>query len=481
MKERLAYNKKISELRSAEYPMLKGITYLDHAGTSLYAKSLIDTFSSEMMSQVVGNPHSTSTSANNTFQRIENARLRALQLFNADPKYFDIVFVANATAAIKLVLEAFTGNKNGFWYGYHSASHTSLVGARELANQSQCFESDAEVERWMSRSCKCPSVSTLLSRKRIRPSLLAYPAQSNMNGRRLPLTWPSKLRNSTHTNAYTLLDAAALVSTSPLDLSDHTTAPDFIVLSFYKIFGFPDLGCLIIRKASAHVFDQRKYFGGGTTEMVTVFPEKWVARKERSLHDRLEDGTLAIRSIIALGCALDVHEKLFGGLDQIAAHTGFLAHYAYTVLSGLIHWNGTPICKIYKPSTSEYGDGRRQGATIAMNFLRSDGSWVSSADVQKLARSKNIHIRTGSLCNPVGMALALGLSSADIKLAFAQGFRCGQEQDVRSGVPMGMVRISFGAMSTIEDVEKFLAFVREEFVEVVKAMDTMDSYQQAAT
>ncbi|KAF2474155.1 PLP-dependent transferase [Lindgomyces ingoldianus] len=466
MQERLAYNEKISLLRDDEYPMLKGITYLDHAGTSLYSKSLIDAFSREMMSQVLGNPHSTSTSALNTSQRIQDVRIRALKLFRADPEHFDIIFTANATAAIKLVLEAFAGYKSGFSYRYHRDSHTSLVGGRELASRSQCFASDTEVEMWMNRRRRCSLLSLFKTKKsHTNPSLFAYPAQSNMNGRRLPLTWPSKLRNSSHQNAYTLLDAAALVSTSPLDLSDHTTSPDFTVLSFYKIFGFPDLGCLIVRKASAHVFEQRKYFGGGTTEMVTVSPEQWFVRKENSLHERMEDGTLAIRSIIALGCAIDVHERLFGGLDKISTHTGFLAKYAYSILEGLRYENGRPVCQIYKGERSTYGDQITQGASIAMNLLHSDGSWISSSTVQKLAKTKDIHIRTGSLCNPGGMAQTLGLGSVEIKRAFAEGFRCGQEADVRAGVPMGMVRISFGAMSTVDDIEMFIQFLREEFVD----------------
>lgn len=104
-----------------------------------------------------------------------------------------------------------------------------------------------------------------------------------MNGERLPLDWITKLRLSLHhPNSYSLLDVAALVSTTPIDLSNHLFAPDFITLSFYKIFGFPDLGALIVQKSAGHVFDKRKYFGGGTTEMTTCIKESWVVRKESS-------------------------------------------------------------------------------------------------------------------------------------------------------------------------------------------------------
>jgi len=193
-------------------------------------------------------------------RRIEDIRLRLLGFFNADPETFDVIFVANATAGIKLVMEAFRDQENGFWYGYHRDSHTSLVGVREVAKQHRCFTSDAEVECWLDNDKEHTGSLQI-------PALFAYPAQSNMNGRRLPLDWCQRSRfteNKSRQPVYTLLDAASFVTTSPLDLSDGNVAPDFIVLSLYKIFGFPDLGALIVRKASGHVFDRRRYFGGGT-------------------------------------------------------------------------------------------------------------------------------------------------------------------------------------------------------------------------
>ena len=56
-----------------------------------------------------------------------------------------------------------------------------------------------------------------------------------------------------HQNTYALLDAAALAATTSLDFSNPVTALDFTALSFYKIFGFPDLGGLIVRRKSGYV------------------------------------------------------------------------------------------------------------------------------------------------------------------------------------------------------------------------------------
>ncbi|ORY12154.1 pyridoxal phosphate-dependent transferase [Clohesyomyces aquaticus] len=448
-----SYDQALEEFRGREYPMLQGTTYLDHAGTTLYAKSTIERFAQDMTSNLYGNPHSASNSSQLTTKRIENIRLRLLGFLNADPEDFDVVFVANATAGIKLVMDAFRDQESGFWYGYHRDSHTSVIGVREAAAKHHCFVSDVEVQQWIDQS-DCDGL----------PGLFAYPAQSNMNGRRLPLEWSRRIRSKKHGAMYSLLDAAALLSTTPLDLGDSETSPDFTVLSLYKIFGFPDLGALIIRKKSGGVFDTRRYFGGGTVEMVVCVREQWHAKKADMLHERLEDGTLPIHSIMALDAAMNVHEELFGPLERISNHTARLAAKMYEGLSSLRHGNGLTACKIYKDPTSKYGDTKTQGPIVAFNLRNHQGGWVSNAEVEKLAAVKSIQIRTGGLCNPGGVASSLDLAPWEMKENFSAGQRCGNDNDIIRAKPTGMIRVSLGAMSTQEDVSSFVKFVREFFV-----------------
>jgi molybdenum cofactor sulfurtransferase len=412
------------------------------------------------MSTLLGNPHSASSSSQLSTRRIEDVRLRVLQFFNADPDDFDLVFVANATAGIKLVMESFREQENGFWYGYHKDSHTSLVGVREAAKAGHhCFMSDTEVDEWLRRQ-EHPETVTGAGTM----GLFAYPVQSNMNGRRLPLSWTSQLRSSKH-KYYSLLDVASFVSTSPLDLSNASEAPDFTVLSFYKIFGFPDLGALVVRKASASVLQRRQYFGGGTVEMVTCGKENWHIQKHGRIHEQLEDGTLPIHSIIALDSALNVHKRLFGTLEQVASHTGFLAEQLYSRLVALRHANNDEVCKIYKDPLSSYTDGRKQGPIIAFNLRNCQGDWVSNTEVEKLANIQNIQLRSGGLCNPGGIASSLELEPWETKRNFSAGYRCGNENDIIGGKPTGMLRVSFGAMSNMVDLDTFIDFVEEFFVD----------------
>lgn len=69
------------------------------------------------------------------------------------------------------------------------------------------------------------------------------------------------------------VDVASMVSTSPLNLRDEAH-PDFITLSYYKMFGFPTgLGALLVRRTDKNtpngttqcsLLREPLYFGGGT-------------------------------------------------------------------------------------------------------------------------------------------------------------------------------------------------------------------------
>lgn len=395
-------------------------------------------------------------------QRIDDIRLRVLRFFNADPEEFDLVFVANATAAIKLVADSLRDSDNrGFWYGYHIDAHTSLVGVRELADLGyQCFRSDAEVDAWISKISSDHSKA---------PRLLAFPGQSNLNGRRLPLRWCEEIRsagNEGKGNMYSLLDAASLVSTSPLDLSSVEAAPDFTALSFYKIFGFPDLGALIVRKSAARVFERRKFFGGGTVDMVLATGPQWHAKKESSIHECLEDGTLPFHNIIALDAALDTHSKLYGSMSNVSAHCGFLSKQLYEKLVALRHWNDTSVCELYQPK-SVYGCTRTAGPILAFNLKNSQGEWIPKTEVEKLATVQNIQLRSGSVCNPGGTTSSLGWTATELRRHYSTGLRCSDDHDVRGGRPTGVLRVSLGAMTNMKDIDSFVEFIEEFYVEKV--------------
>jgi selenocysteine lyase/cysteine desulfurase len=468
-----------------------------------------------MLSGLYGNPHSANEPAKVSGEAVDAIREQVLRFFGADPEQYDLVFVANATAGIKLVAEAFRdmaeNTRTGtFWYGYHKEAHTSLVGVREYTGgDHHCFEHDADVASFLDDTA---GAKHAYRRNITGLGLLAYPGQSNLNGRRLPTTWVEALRESQALqNTYSLFDAAALAMTSPLDhlFADPSSAPDFTVLSFYKIFGFPDLGGLIVRKSSGHILALRKYFGGGTVSMVsTLGPGRnWHKSKaldgdsRHAIHDGLEDGTLPFHSIIALGEAIKVQKRLYGDrcMENISRHTTGLVRVVYEGMSGLRHRNGQQVVHVYcgdADGGDVFGDASRQGATVAFNVLRQDGTWVPYSTVEGMANERGIYVRSGGefcpcllsfntgralssplhndilthktgICCPGGLFSALGYEQWELDRARSAGHYCGSdgETTVIHQLPTGVVRVSIGAMTTMREVQTFLAFLREVFVE----------------
>ena len=400
--------------------------YLDHSGATIYARSTVEAFASKMMSGLYGNPHSANEPAKASGDAVDEIREQTLRFFGADPKHYDLVFVANATAGIKMVADSFRDlaekTRTGtFWHGYHKEAHTSLVGVREYTNgDHHCFETDEEVASWLEN----PASSRVVNRRNTTGlGLLAFPGQSNLNGRRLPLAWLKHLRESKALqNTYSLFDAAALAMTSPLDhiFADPASAPDFTCVSFYKIFGFPDLGGLIVRKHSGHILALRKYFGGGTVNMVSVIGSSWHESKVLdsnagreggpALHEALEDGTLPFHSILALGEAIAVHERLYGSMANVSRHTTALVRGMYDGMRALRHPNGRPLCHIYSDDEA-FGDPTRQGATVAFNIFRQDGTYVPYSTVERMANEKGIYIRSGGKQAPVPASLTFFLDT----------------------------------------------------------------------
>src|SRR5262249_33911852 len=154
-----------------------------------------------------------------------------------------------------------------------------------------------------------------------------------------PLSWIDEA----HARGWdVLLDAAAFVPTNRLDLSRYH--PDFIPLSFYKMFGYPTgIGCLIARR-SALARLRRPWFAGGAVVAVTVGGDAHrLAGEEAGFEDGtvnylgLPAVTIGLRSLAAIGVET-VHER-------VMCLTGWLLES----LAALRHSTGEPLVRVYGP------------------------------------------------------------------------------------------------------------------------------------
>ncbi|MGH0135534.1 UNVERIFIED_CONTAM: hypothetical protein FKN15_023522 [Acipenser sinensis] len=453
----------------------QGITYLDHAGTTLFSQSQIEGFSRDLAENVYGNPHSHNLSSRLTHDTVEHVRLRILQHFNVSPEEYTVIFTSGCTTAVKMVAESFpwrpaTLEEPGSRFCYLTDNHTSIVGIRGVTSQLGVTNIAVKPDE-LSASTQSTESNSGPSFEET-PHLFSYPAQSNFSGTKYPLRWIHQIQTRklypSHGTAgrwFVLLDAACFVGCSPLDLQAYPA--DFVPISFYKIFGFPTgLGALLVRNDSSSIM-RKNYFGGGTAAAYLVGEHFFVSRT--SISSRFEDGTIPFLDIIALNHGFHALERLTKGMKNIRLHTFGLARYTYMILSTLQHANGKPVACIY--SDTEFCDPSTQGAIINFNMLDNNGDIIGYSQVDKLASLYNIQVRTGCFCNTGACQHHLGLSNEEMKRNLQAGHVCGDNIDIIEGRPTGSVRVSFGYMSTFEDTQTFLKFIIDSFVRAPARLD----------
>ena len=235
-------------LRATEYSYLDegGHIYLDYAGAGLPARAQLAAHAERIQGGCFGNPHSENPASAASTELIEAARAAVLAHFNAPPEEYAAIFTPNATGACRLIGEAYPfGPRTPLVLT--ADNHNSVNGLREFARargaatryvpfgSSELRVDDDTVHHALTR----PRPGRLGARRR--RGLLAYPAQSNFSGVQHQLAWIE----TAHDLGYdVLLDAAAYVPSSRLDLS--AVKPDFVPVSWYKVFGYPTgVGCLI--------------------------------------------------------------------------------------------------------------------------------------------------------------------------------------------------------------------------------------------
>ena len=133
-----------------------------------------------------------------------------------------------------------------------------------------------------------------------------------------------------------LLDAAAFVPTSGLDLS--VVKPEFVAISFYNMFGYPTgIGALLIRKAVSQKL-KRPWFSGGTVNFASVQGNGYYLAPNEAA---FEDGKVNYLNIPAIKTGLQDLEKV--GIKTIGKRVHCLTSWLLDNLLSLQHSNGKPM------------------------------------------------------------------------------------------------------------------------------------------
>ena len=443
----------LETLRTTDYPNLdkQQHIYLDFTGAGLYAQSQINKHHELLENNVFGNPHSSNPTSLAMTNFVESSRVAILKFFNADPNEYVCIFTQNASGALKLIGESYPfTSKSRYLLTYDN--HNSVNGIREFARSRGAridyipvLLPDLNLDQ---EELKCQLSDTESESN----NLFAYPAQSNFSGVQHSLDWIEEAKQQ---GWDVLLDAAAFVPTNQLDLSIYH--PDFVTLSFYKIFGYPTgVGLLLARREALQKL-QRPWFAGGTITVASVKGDRYYLHQGA---EGFEDGTLNFLTLPAVEIGLDHISSI--GYDLIHKRVMYLTAWLLKKLSAIRHSNGRKLISIYGPENAE-----NRGGTIAMNFYDPDGHFIDHLRVEARANQRGISLRSGCFCNPGDGEMALGLSADELTSCFAiktnfeyQDFRtCLAEKST------GAVRVSLGLVSNFEDVYQMVK-LSESFVDL---------------
>jgi selenocysteine lyase/cysteine desulfurase len=381
-------------------------------------------------------------------RHLESTRRSVLSYFNAGADEYILVFTLNASGGLKLVGESFPFAPEGRLLLTYD-NHNSVNGIREFARAKGAKIDYAPLVAPALRLDR-ERLETLLDQADpARENLFAFPAQSNFSGVKHPL----ELVASAQSKGWrVLLDAAAFVPTNRLDLK--ALQPDFVAVSFYKMFGYPTgVGALLIRRSAFQKLE-RPWFAGGTVNFASVQAQAHVlAPGEASL----EDGTLNYLSIPAVEIGLRHLQAI--GMDIIGERVRCLTGWMLEKLLAMRHGNGHPMVRIYGPATTD-----ARGGTVTLNLYDPQGHLLDYRRLEELAGQEGISLRTGCFCNPGAGEAAEGLTEEDMLAALTLGtdvnlFSFLRLMQGRGHKSAGAIRASIGLASNFADVWRFVRFV----------------------
>ena len=466
------YNNTIEKIYAEELlDRLKDKIFFDYTANGVYTKHQMNQIFENLMTKFYANGHSHNDVSMRTENAVHEVREMILKMFNTNSNNYTVIFTNGATGGLKLIGESFPWTNNSKFM-YLRQNHNSVLGIREYAIEQGAEFKTVTAEELNSEGCEdlfsdqCDGIPKALRKPTLTeyPSevynLFAFPATENFSGEKFPLEWINKFKKEKtgkNNNWLVLLDAAAYLSSAQLDLSKYEA--DFVVMSFYKIVGYPTgLGALVVTNDVLEIM-QKSFFGGGTVIMTDCDTHFCLLHQNGC--QRFEDGTINFLSIASLKYGILEHQRF--GTQNIQNHVMAIVDYVYDELSELKHSTGVKVCEIYGKHYEK--NHQTQGPIINLSFKNATGHYVGYNYIDTKLTIAGFQVRTGSSCNPGACYGVLNITSDEVRKFSLGRDSCGDDRDIVDGKPLGGVRISFGFLSTFEEAYSLVEFVKKNFVQ----------------
>lgn len=441
---------------------------------------------------------------------------KIMNFLNISPNEYSMVFTANKSSAFKLIAESYpfkTSRKLLTVYDHESEALETMVNTSDKRGANIM---SAEF-KWPRLRINSAKLRKLIIRKKKKKSrgLFVFPLQSRVTGASYSYQWMSLAQEN---GWHVLLDACAL---GPKDMDSFGLSlihPDFLICSFYKVFGEnpTGFGCLLVKKSVVSMLEASVSTGivslvpptqllnsldssGSGTELeqkanfvtkldelhisgsysaqfahndksgnnqtsakeVEVAPkEKSKEESDHSISTLGNNSKLEEKGSTEIQCrCLDHVDSL--GLRQIGNRRRYLVNWLISALLKLQHPNRLdhfPLVKIYGPKIKF-----DRGTAMAFNLYDWKGERVEPILIQKLADRNNISLSHGFLSH-----LWFPDKYEEEKQRTIE--RKGEEnKSKRTDLGISVVTIALSFLANFEDVYRLWTFIAQfldaDFVE----------------
>lgn len=275
---------KIDQLRTDEYSHLSEMVSkvcLDYCGFGLF--SYFQTFQywescAFSLKEITANLSNHALYVGAEKGTVEHdIKSRIMDYLNIPENEYGLVFTVSRGSAFKLLAESYpfhTNKKLLTMFDHDSQSinwMTQCAKEKGAKSYSACF-------KWPTlKLCTTELRKQICSKKRRKKDsatgLFVFPVQSRVTGAKYSYQWMALAQQN---NWHVLLDAGSLGPKDMDSLGLSLFRPDFIITSFYRVFGSDPtgFGCLLIKKSvMAKLQTQSGCAGSGMVRIVPVYPQ----------------------------------------------------------------------------------------------------------------------------------------------------------------------------------------------------------------
>ncbi|KAM7516586.1 hypothetical protein LguiA_006169 [Lonicera macranthoides] len=275
---------KIDQLRSDEYAHLSDSSLpkvcLDYCGFGLFSFLQTvhywesSTFSLSEITANLGNHALYGGAERGTVEH--DIKMRIMDYLNIPENEYGLVFTVSRGSAFKLLAESypFQTNKKLLTMFDHESQSVNWMAQSAKEKGAKAYSAWF---KWPTLKLCSTDLRKQISNKKRRKKdsavgLFVFPVQSRVTGAKYSYQWMALAQQN---NWHVLLDAGALGPKDMDSLGLSLFRPDFIITSFYRVFGYDPtgFGCLLIKKSvMASLQNQSGHAGSGIVKISPVYP-----------------------------------------------------------------------------------------------------------------------------------------------------------------------------------------------------------------